>query len=158
MVYIKHWAVLKRTYFANYFVSFNRYSWKEKKKPEDKDERNSWPDWLTQEGGAEYEGQPAARGREGLKGMGGSSPAGLAAPGAVPCCLANPASSAREEGITVAHCHWGRRWATCFCISIIIIISADAPASPGKKAKENHILKYAIRLAWVVFVSQSYGS
>lgn len=74
-----------------------------------RDRRNSWPDWLAEEGGAEREGQPAARGRMGVEGMGSSSPAGLAAPGAAPCCLAIPASSAREEGFTVACCHWGRR-------------------------------------------------
>lgn len=82
----------------------------ERKSPRgQRDKRNSWPDWLAEEGGAEHEGQPAARGRAGVEGMGSSSPAGLAAPGAAPCCLANPASSAREEGIAVAYCHWRRR-------------------------------------------------
>lgn len=89
-----------------------------RKKPRGKrDERNSWPDWLAEEGGAEHEGQPAARGRAGLEGLGSSSPAALAAPGAVPCCLANRASSAREEGTTVAYCHWGERRATDSCLS-----------------------------------------
>lgn len=118
----------------------------ERKRPRgQRNKRNSWPDWLAEEGGAEREGQPAARGRMGVEWMGSSSPAGPAAPGAVLCCLANPASSAREEGITVAYCRWGRRQAT----------SSSAAASPEKKKKGLEIIlkirycNLVICLAWI---------
>lgn len=90
----------------------------ERKRPRgQRDKGNSWPDWLEEGGGAEREEQPAARCRSRVEGTGSSSPAGPAAPGAALCCPANPAGSAREEGIAVAFCHMGRRQTASPCLS-----------------------------------------